>query len=90
MKRMTVSDFVRVQGIGKTRIRLRGNAGETAVKIRKDEGTGFRMIFDAEMKRQEGEIGESEETNKGTEADHGEERAELEKLAGTMPGRRQC
>lgn len=56
---MTVSDFVRVQGIGKTRIRLRGNAGETAVKIRKDEGTGFRMIFDAEMKRQEGKDGES-------------------------------
>ena len=86
MKRMTVSDFVRVQGIGKTRIRLRGNAGETAVKIRKDEGTGFRMIFDAEMKRQEGKDGESEEADTEPEGDHEGARIEVGELAGQGRG----
>lgn len=59
MKRMTVSDFVRVQGIGKTKIRMRGNPGEAVAGNRKENGADFRMIFDAEMKRQEGEDGES-------------------------------
>ena len=83
---MTVSDFVRVQGIGKTRIRLRGNAGEAAVKIRKDEGTGFRMIFDAEMKRQEEKDGELEEADTEPEGDHEGARIEVGELAGTMQG----
>ena len=90
MKRMRVSDFARIQGIGKTKIRLKEDTERTIAKSQKEKGTGFQRIFDTEMKRLEGEIGESEETNKGTEADHGEERAELEELAGTMPGRRQC
>lgn len=84
---MTVCDFVRVQKIGKTRIRLQGKTERTIMKSRKEE-TGFRGIFDAEVKRLEERNGKSEETNKGTEADHGEERAELEELAGTMPWRR--
>ena len=87
MKRMRVSDFVRIQGIGKTKIRLKEDTERTVAKSQKE--TGFQRIFDTEMKRLEGENGESKKANKGTEADHGEERSELEELAGTMQGRRQ-
>lgn len=89
MKRMRVSDFVRIQGIGKTKIRLKEDTERTVAKSQKEKGTGFERIFDTEMKRLEGENGESKKANKGTEADHGEERSELEELAGTMQGRRQ-
>ena len=63
-----------------------GNAGETAVKIRKDEGTGFRMIFDAEMKRQEGKDSESEEADTEPEGDHEGARIEVGELAGQGRG----
>lgn len=86
MKRMTVCDFVRVQGIGKTRIRLRGKQREEITKNRKEDGTGFQRIFDTEMKRLDGENGESEETNKGTERADEKISAEMGELAGTMPG----
>lgn len=86
MKRMTVSDFVRVQGIGKTRIRLRGNPGEAVAGNRKYDGADFRSVFDEEMKRQEGEDGESEEADVETEEDIEGKRPEVGELAGTWRG----
>ena len=90
MKRMRVSDFVRIQGIGKTKIRLKEDTERTVAKSQKEKGTGFQRIFDTEMKRLDGENGESEETNKGTERADEKISAEMGELAGTMPGGRQC
>ena len=84
---MTVSDFVRVQGIGKTRVQLRGMKKEGIKKNWKEDEAGFRMVFDAEMKRQEEKDGKSEETNTEPEEDHEEVRLKLGELAGTVQGR---
>ena len=86
MKRMTVSDFVRVQGIGKTRIRLRGNPGEAVAGNRKYDGADFRSVFDEEMKRQEGKDGEFEEADTEPEGDHEGARIEVGELAGQGRG----
>lgn len=86
MERMTVSDFVRVQGIGKTRIRLRGKQREEITKNRKEDGAGFRKVFDAEMRRQEEKDGEFEEADTETKENLEGERPEVGELAGKGRG----
>lgn len=88
MKRITVGEFIRVRGIGKTGIRTRSNGQEETKKNRKGNGEGFRRVFDAEIKRLEEKDGKFEETNIKPETNHGGARAQLEELACAMQGRR--
>lgn len=83
MKRMAVSEYVRVQGIGQSAICLKDMMdGFDKLEKRKD-GEGFRTVFEEELKRQEEKDGELKEADIGSKETDAEARAKLEELACT-------
>lgn len=63
MKRMSASEFVRVQGIGQAVIRLK-DLQRGSEKLKKvQDGAGFHTVFEEELRRQEEKDGKSEEAD---------------------------
>ena len=81
MKRMSVSEYVRVQGIGQAAICLKDMMDGLDKLEKRQDGVGFRKVFEEELKRQEEKDGELKEADIRSKETDAEARAQLAELA---------